>query len=117
MYESFFGCQGTEATEGIFLDMSKLDEDIHLGPTVFEKMRNLRLLKIYGSHCRNKCKVYLPRDFQHLPNSLRYFSWYEYPLKSFPQKFMLQNVVQLEMIGSKLEQLWDGIQVCFSFVL
>ncbi|XP_024026924.1 disease resistance-like protein DSC1 [Morus notabilis] len=41
--------EGTEKVEGIFLDLSEIDEEIHLEPTVFRKMSNLRLLKIYDS--------------------------------------------------------------------
>ncbi|PON59135.1 LRR domain containing protein [Parasponia andersonii] len=39
--------KGTEAVEGIVLDMSKT-RDINFNPEVFQKTYNLRFLKIYG---------------------------------------------------------------------
>ncbi|XP_024026910.1 disease resistance protein RPP5-like [Morus notabilis] len=95
--------------KGIFLDLSKIDEEIHLEPTVFRKMSNLRLLKIYNSSSVKKGKLYL-QDLQYLPRSLRYLEWHEYPLKYLPSNFKPKNLVDLKMPYSHLEQLWVGVQ-------
>ncbi|XP_024030731.1 disease resistance-like protein DSC1 [Morus notabilis] len=103
----------TISIEGIFLDMSKIDEDLCLEPAVFEEMSNLRLLKIHNSDPKNpgkKFKVYLHQGLRYLPNSLRYLSWRSYPSKTLPIKFRQASLVELEMPRSQLTQLWDGVQ-------
>ncbi|PON37242.1 TIR-NBS-LRR-like protein [Parasponia andersonii] len=110
---------GSAKVEGIFLNMSEIGGNhMKLKPTVFEKMYNLRLLEI--SRRRDKCKlnlpqhldtkVHLPQGLDTLPDSLRYLSWLEYPLKSLPTSFMPQNLVELNMPSSQLEQLWSEFQ-------
>ncbi|XP_024031844.1 disease resistance-like protein DSC1 [Morus notabilis] len=103
---------GTRAIEGIYLDMSKIDDDLHLEPTVFNKMHRLRLLKIYiANHSyHHKFKVYLTQGLQFLPPSLRYLCWYNYPLKSLPSNYKGKNLVELDMPCSELTQLWSGVQ-------
>ncbi|XP_024027298.1 disease resistance-like protein DSC1 [Morus notabilis] len=101
--------EGTAKVEGIFLDLSKIDEEIHLEPTAFRKMSNLRLPKIYNSSSVKKGKLDL-EDLQYLPRSLRYLEWHEYPLKYLPSNFKPKNLVDLKMPYSHLEQLWVGVQ-------
>ncbi|KAL5577918.1 hypothetical protein UlMin_019617 [Ulmus minor] len=116
--------RGTEETEGISLPW--IDQVVRLRPDVFEKMCNLRLLKIYNArqdvHSRPyrkgkvevevkvKVKVYINRDLKYLPNELRYLHWEDYPGKSLPSNFKPHNLVELHMPNSNLEQLWDGVQ-------
>ncbi|PON37240.1 TIR-NBS-LRR-like protein [Parasponia andersonii] len=110
---------GSAKVEGIFLNMSEIGGNhMKLKPTVFEKMYNLRLLEISGR--RYKCKLnlpqhldtklHLPQGLDTLPDSLRYLNWLEYPLKSLPSSFMPQNLVELNMPSSQLEQLWSEFQ-------
>ncbi|KAJ7951586.1 TIR-NBS-LRR resistance protein [Quillaja saponaria] len=47
---------GTEAVEGIFLDLSKV-KDIELRPEAFTRMSNLRLLKLYAPSYHESCKL------------------------------------------------------------
>ncbi|XP_024023023.1 disease resistance-like protein DSC1 isoform X2 [Morus notabilis] len=101
--------EGNEKVEGIFLDLSEIDEEIHLKPKVFKKMAKLRLLKIYNSSYVKKGKLYL-QDLRCLPPSLRYLEWHEYPLKYLPSNFKPKNLVDLKMPYSHLEQLWVGVQ-------
>ncbi|KAL5554511.1 hypothetical protein UlMin_041912 [Ulmus minor] len=103
--------KGTEAIEGIYL--RRIEEEIHLRPNVFEEMCKLRLLKIYDPHyylLPESCKLYIDGDLKYLPNWLRYLHWEDYPGKSLPQNFKPQNLVELHMPYSNLEQLWDGVQ-------
>ncbi|KAL5540922.1 hypothetical protein UlMin_044898 [Ulmus minor] len=95
--------------EGIFLDTTEFRE-LHLGPAIFKKMHNLRLLKIHHSKCITECSMHLPQGLQSLPDALRYLHWYKYPLKSLPSNFLPRNLVELNMPRSQLEKLWDGIQ-------
>ncbi|XP_024026391.1 disease resistance-like protein DSC1 [Morus notabilis] len=108
-YQVLENNEGTTKIQGIFLDKSKIDGDIHLEPTIFSKMHNLRLFKIYNSSYVKKGKVYL-HDLQCLPRSLRYLEWHEYPLKYLPSNFKPKNLVELKMPYSQLEQLWVGVQ-------
>ncbi|EXC27506.1 TMV resistance protein N [Morus notabilis] len=107
-------CKG-KSIEGIFLDLSKIDNDLWLEPTVFQAMYNLRLLKLYYHYDKSttdkKCKVYFHQGHLHyLPNSLRYLNWWNYPSKTLPIKFRPESLVALEMPCSQLQQLWDGVQ-------
>ncbi|KAL5554576.1 hypothetical protein UlMin_041977 [Ulmus minor] len=104
--------KGTAAIEGISLDMSKIEEELHLRPRVFKEMYNLRLLKIYQPEniSLNKCKLYIHQGLNYLPNSLRYLDWHYYPVKSLPLNFKPQTLVELHLPNSNLMQLWDGVQ-------
>ncbi|XP_068323680.1 disease resistance-like protein DSC1 [Pyrus communis] len=99
---------GTAMVECIFFNMSKIKE-IHLNPAAFKKMYNLRVLEIYNSSSLdNKCsKLYLPEGLQSLPDTLSYLHWEGYPLKYFPSNFSPQNLVNIQMAHSQVEQLWS----------
>ncbi|KAJ7951590.1 Disease resistance protein (TIR-NBS-LRR class) [Quillaja saponaria] len=101
---------GTEAVEGIFLDMSKVKE-IELSPKAFTRMSNLRLLKFYAPSYHENCKLYVPQVLEYLPNELRYLHWHGYPLKSLPSSFCPEKLVELHMPYSNVEELWKGIQL------
>ena len=96
--------------------MSQLNEELHLKPEVFQRMSNLRLLKFYTTFGFddgvNRNKVYLDQDLQSLPHSLRYLHWEGYPSRHLPSNFEPQNLVELSMRHSQLEQLFNGVQVC-----
>nr|WIL59981.1 nodulation protein [Melilotus officinalis] len=94
--------KGTEATRSINLDLSAFG-NLKLIPHVFEKMTNLKFLKLLGSDS-------LPRGLQSFPSDLRYLHWTYYPLKSFPKKFSAENLVILDLSYSLVEKLWCGVQ-------
>ncbi|KAH9783028.1 Disease resistance-like protein DSC1 [Citrus sinensis] len=111
-----FAYKGTESIEGMFLDVSQI-EDLHLTSRAFVKMPNLRLLKFYvpgqitGS---DMCtKVHLQQGLQYLPDELRYFHWYGYPLKALPFDFSPENLIELNLPHSKVEQIWEGKKEAF----
>ncbi|GAY64284.1 hypothetical protein CUMW_232320 [Citrus unshiu] len=112
-YEVLTHNTGTEKIEGICLDMSKV-KDIHLNPNTFTKMRKLRFLKFYSSsfNGENKCKVSYLQD----PGfaEVKYFYWHGYPLKSLPSNLNAEKLLFLELPGSDIEQLCDGVKVCIS---
>ena len=70
-------------------------------PEAFLKMDNLKFLRIYGT-------LYVPT---HLPNDLRILDWISYPSKSLPSSFQLDELVQLCLQQSQIQQLWTGIKV------
>ncbi|XP_056859061.1 disease resistance protein RPP2A isoform X2 [Raphanus sativus] len=98
---------GTEAIEGIFLDASDLT--CELSPTVFSNMYRLRLLKFYCSNTSGyQCKLSLPQGLDTLPDELRLLHWEHYPLDNLPQKFIPENLVEINMPYSNMEKLWEG---------
>ncbi|ESR55155.1 hypothetical protein CICLE_v10023434mg, partial [Citrus x clementina] len=109
-YEVLTYNTGTEKIEGICLDMSKV-KDIYPNPSTFTKMRKLRFLKFYSSsfNGENKCKVSYLQDPGFAEE--KYFHWHGYPLKSLPSKLSAEKLIFLEMPGSDIEQLWDGVKL------
>ena len=71
-------------------------------------MINLRLLQI--NH------VHLPQGLDYLPNELCFMNWDKYPLKSLPESFQPNKLIELIMRSSSLERLWKGIKVKFSLM-
>lgn len=78
----------------------------------FKKMYNLRLLKFHASDFEDFCKVHFPDEgLTFHSNKLRYLHWYMYPSKSLPSNFCPENLVELSLPRSNVEQLWEGVQV------
>ncbi|KAL5577281.1 hypothetical protein UlMin_018980 [Ulmus minor] len=108
VYNVFKQNKVSATVEGIVVDVSEIKE-LDLSPAVFEEASNLRLLKIYNSSYSKKCKLYLPKNLQFLPDTLRYLQWDEYPSKSLPSNFNSEKLVKLVMRNSQVEQLWNGV--------
>ncbi|WRX22442.1 Toll/interleukin-1 receptor homology (TIR) domain - like 9 [Theobroma cacao] len=104
---------GTKSIEGIFLDLSKIAE-LKLCATVFEGMPYLKFFKFYDYsvpwYSRKQKIVLSPEGLGSLPDELRYFYWQKCPLKSVPSNFCPENLVQLILPESGIEQLWHGDQ-------
>ncbi|XP_006442179.2 disease resistance-like protein DSC1 isoform X2 [Citrus clementina] len=116
--------KGTDAIEGIFLDLSKI-KGINLDPGAFTNMSNLRLLKFYVPKYEienllsmsieeqlSYSKVQLPNGLDYLPEKLRYLHWDTYPLRTLPSNFKPKNLVELNLRFSKVEQPWEGEKAC-----
>jgi hypothetical protein len=87
--------------------------DLHVQEDTFNLMAKLRYLRLYVPLGKKICaKLYLP-DQGILPFSdkLRYLEWYGYPLKSLPQPFCVEFLVEIRLPHSRVEHLWHGIQV------
>ncbi|KAM7493437.1 hypothetical protein LguiB_028046 [Lonicera macranthoides] len=102
---------GTNKIEGMILDMNMVkrsksrrnsNEEV-LEANAFEKMRNLRLLKI--SH------IQLSGTYEVLPRKIRWLYWRGFHLNSLPYGFPLENLVALEMRNSSLKQFWKATKV------
>ncbi|KAL6316239.1 hypothetical protein AAG906_017786 [Vitis piasezkii] len=104
---------GTEAIEGIFLDMSR-SREISFTTEAFRRMERLRLFKVYWSHGfvnymgKEYQKFLLPEDFEIPSHDLRYLHWEGYSLKSLPSNFHGENLIELNLKHSNIEQLWQG---------
>ena len=87
-------------------------------------MKNLRLLKVYyeveddqddsdDSDDLDDFEVDLPEDFEIPSFKLRYFHFEGYPLQCLPRNFHAKNLVELDLIGSSIKQLWRENEVIF----
>ena len=56
-------------------------------------------------------KVHLDQGLEDLPEKLRYLHWHGYPLKTLPFDFELENLIELRLPYSKVEQIWEGKKV------
>ncbi|PRQ54529.1 putative TIR domain, winged helix-turn-helix DNA-binding domain-containing protein [Rosa chinensis] len=100
---------GTEDIECMAMNMD-LIKDSYVNVASFEKMDKLRLLDLYCTRGVNK--LHLPPGFEFLPEALKYLRWHFYPLTSLPSRFSSENLVELHMRVSRLEQLWNkGVQI------
>ncbi|WCJ18065.1 disease resistance protein (TIR-NBS-LRR class) putative [Euphorbia peplus] len=108
IYYVFTKDKGTEAIQGISLDVSKI-RDLELRPTAFRRMHNLRLLNFYKSF-HSEIEVRFPKGLRYLPDELRFLYWYQFPSKSLPLNFNPENLVELHMPNSQLKELWTGVQ-------
>ncbi|XP_070681298.1 disease resistance protein RPV1-like [Malus domestica] len=95
---------GTQAIEGLMLDMHELltnspinsNENV-LETNSFARMHKLKLLCL--RHVR------LDGCYAELPTGLRWLCWLEFPLDSIPVDFSLEKLIVLEMQYSNLRQL------------
>lgn len=110
--------QGAADVRGIFLDMSKLTEDLPLDSCAFNMMRNLRYLKFFSSRCHGKCeadrKLNCPDGLEFALEELRYLYWLKFPSRIFPKDFNPRNLTDLNLPYSEIKELWDVVKVCFS---
>lgn len=111
---SLFVYKGTDSIEGIFLDISKI-RDLHLNSEAFAKMTNLRFLKFYipkhSDVSITSYRIHLPQGLDYLCDELRYFHWYGYPLRTLPMSFSPDNLIELNLPYSEVQQLWEGRKV------
>lgn len=94
---------------GISFDVSGISELI-VSKRAFKRMSSLRFLAIYKSVDDGNDGMHLPVEME-FPRRLRLLQWTSYPNKCLPSTFYPENLVNLCMRYSKLEYLWQGIQV------
>ncbi|MED6134168.1 hypothetical protein PIB30_034785 [Stylosanthes scabra] len=110
LLKSMFGYKGTDAVEGIAVDVSKIRE-LQLSPDIFKKMPNIRLLKLYAPLNERSCNVHLPIGLESFSHKLRCLEWNGYPSMTLPvETFCPENLVMLCMPHSRVKKLWDGAQ-------
>ncbi|XP_028795619.1 TMV resistance protein N-like [Neltuma alba] len=109
VYDVLRSNRGTEAVEGIILNVSRI-KDIYLDADTFKKMTNLRFLKFYSLCNAGSFNVHLQKGLESISDKLRYFQWDGYPLGSLPSTFCTESLVELKMQYSHVQTLWDGVQ-------
>ncbi|KAD6454800.1 hypothetical protein E3N88_09506 [Mikania micrantha] len=100
---------GTKATRSMKLMFG------HIHPAIvmksLRKMKELRILWASGC-CNNVDDVSEKWEFdegvQYLPDTLRSLHWSFYPISCLPKTFQANNLVDIEMNGSYISQLWEG---------
>ncbi|KAK9928611.1 hypothetical protein M0R45_025737 [Rubus argutus] len=94
---------GTDAIEGIFVDSTESGGDVDVNAKSFSLMSKLRYLKINNGN--------LPNGLECLPNSLRILQWTGYPLKSLPQHFNLEKMIELSLCHSCFTHFHPGMEI------
>ncbi|KAL5776122.1 hypothetical protein ACOSP7_009048 [Xanthoceras sorbifolium] len=95
--------RGTQAVEGIMINMPKQQGILQLNGKSFLNMGNLRLLKISN--------VQLSDELEYLSNELRLLKWRGYPSHTLPSGFEPKKLFKLNMCYSNVKYLWKGIKV------
>ncbi|XP_023753496.1 TMV resistance protein N [Lactuca sativa] len=96
---------GTKATRCILIHHMKLDP--HILIKGLRKMKELRFLYyVVGNHFRDL--EFNNKAIPDLPNALRCLCVNYYPFRSLPTTFQANNLVALEMVDSRIVQLWEG---------
>lgn len=98
-------------SEVFFLDLYDMKKHVTLGRDHLKKMRHLRYLKFYSSHCPQECE---PKENIHIPDGLelpleevRCLHWLNFPEDELPQCFKPKNLVDLKLPYSKIKQIWN----------
>ncbi|KAK7292708.1 hypothetical protein RJT34_15560 [Clitoria ternatea] len=91
--------KGTDKIQGIVLNIVEPYE-ARWNTEAFSKISQLRLLKL--------CGMQLPLGLNCLPNTLKALHWRDYPLKTLPLNNQLDEIVDLQLSHSRIEQLWPG---------
>ncbi|KAB2631824.1 TMV resistance protein N-like [Pyrus ussuriensis x Pyrus communis] len=89
---------GTNAVEGIALDLPKLKEacwDLE----AFSTMHNLRFLQIHN--------LRMTQGPKKLSNALKFLEWSGYPSKFLPREFELEQLCEVNLCHSSIGQLWS----------
>lgn len=104
---TFMFYQGTDAVEGITLDLSQI-EDLHLSADTFNKMTNLRFLELHYPSGRTSGVMNLPIVLKPFSDKLRYLEWDGYPLKSLPPNFVLSSLLRFACRIARLKNFGRG---------
>ncbi|RDX68598.1 TMV resistance protein N, partial [Mucuna pruriens] len=96
--------KGTDEIQGIVLNLVQpYDYEARWNNGAFSKISQLRLLML--------CDMQLPLGLSCLPSALRVLHWRGCPLKTVPLPNQLDEVVDLKLPHSRIEQLWHGTKL------
>lgn len=95
---------------GISFDISTISNDVRISAGAFKRMNHLRFLSIYRSRRDTNVRVHVPEDMD-FSHRLRLLHWDAYPGKWLPHTFSPEFLVELNLMDTNLEKLWEGIQV------
>ncbi|KAG7543923.1 Toll/interleukin-1 receptor homology (TIR) domain [Arabidopsis thaliana x Arabidopsis arenosa] len=126
IYDVLVAGTGTNGVLGIFLNLSEIEDGLHIREKAFRKMQNLRFLSMYGVLQKDKEVMlhlqggkygmwFLPqKEEDQMWRQLRLLEWWGCSMRCMPSNFYAKNLVELRMPDSHLEKLWEGAQVSFS---
>ncbi|XP_049344298.1 disease resistance protein RUN1-like [Solanum verrucosum] len=97
------GNKGSKNVEILVIERQAL-KGVKLSTKAFQKMINLRVLKIDNLH--------ISGDFDLLSKELRWLSWEGCPLKCIPSNFPSEKLVFLNMKGSNIQEFGLNLQYC-----
>ncbi|KAM1288004.1 hypothetical protein ACFX2J_001858 [Malus domestica] len=104
----------SKAVESIIVHWPHSNEVLQLD-AAFAKMTELRLLRVHSHYIRKNGRHqsfdYDQREceeLKYLSGKLSCLFWPNCPLKSLSSKFNAENLVDLDMQYSRLQQLWEG---------
>ena len=107
--------QATEAIQAIVLPDKKNDfNSEEFLEVLSSKMSNLRLMIIgEPGYFYLPALLAVPNNQRQLfvPNQLRHLSWAKYPLKCLSSSSQPKELVRLDLYGSRIEYLWEGVMV------
>lgn len=76
-------------------------------------MTELRFLRLYVPLGKKRLtSVSIPEYIMPFSDKLRYLEWDGYLLKTLPQPFCAELLVEIRLPHSEVEHLWHGMQVC-----
>ncbi|CAI0556094.1 unnamed protein product [Linum tenue] len=108
------GTTVSASIRGINLDICKARR-MGLPRDAFAGLSNLKFLKFHISpSCSAPCgehqhyKVYPSQASIRLPDKLMVLHWHRYPLASLHSLFNPRNLVDIHLVHSNLERLWEG---------
>ncbi|CAJ2671262.1 unnamed protein product [Trifolium pratense] len=93
--------KGTEAINSIGMKLVQPYE-ARWSTEAFFKTSQLKFLSL--------CEMQLPLGLNSLPCSLKVLHWRDCPLKTLPLTTQLDEVVDIKLCHSKIQQLWQGIK-------
>ncbi|KAG2671405.1 hypothetical protein I3760_14G134300 [Carya illinoinensis] len=110
VYDVLKNDTGTDAIEGIFLDLNYAEtKHGEFNAEAFSKMRKLRFLYFDAD---SEYIKWHGNPFQYMPSDkLRFLHWRKCPSKSWPSSFQPKNLIVLSMPNSCFKQLWEGLMV------
>lgn len=95
-----------------------MKKDVTLGTDHLKKMRHLRYLKFYSSHCPQECEpmenIHIPDELELPLQEVRCLHWLNFPKDELPRDFNPKNLVDLKLPYSKIKQIWKEEKVSSS---
>lgn len=94
------------------LDLSEINREFNISDISFKRMCNLQFLRFYTRFGDNgDSKLHSPQNLKYLSLKLRLLHWDYFPATCLPSRFSTEFLVELNMRNSKLNKLWEGVQV------
>ena len=115
----FFQVAITEAVEVLVISLEKFSQKVHIDANDFQRMKRLRVLKIYQEEKPYEQKLELEghnvifsgKKLYYLSNELSLFCWHGCPFKYLPSDFYPENIVVIDLSYSNIMQLWTTPKV------